>query len=60
MKQNQDGQPMLSDVATLRKRARQDIASGAVTAVFGALFMFTAGFVASPTKAEAPMQPSPS
>lgn len=34
--------------------------SGAVTAVFGALFMFTAGFVASPAKAEAPMQPSPS
>jgi bacterioferritin len=36
MKQNQDGQPALSDVATLRKRARQDIASGAVTAGYGA------------------------
>ena len=36
MKHNQDGQAMLSDVATLRKRARQDIASGAVTAGYGA------------------------
>jgi hypothetical protein len=34
--------------------------AGAVTAVFGALLVFAAGFVVSPQKAKTPLSPSPS